>query len=56
MTDMLGRIDPKIQKFRQEMLKELNTSSVAERMKKGLKKAAKEGGNSLGEEGFDIIG
>ena len=54
MTDMLGRVEPSIQKFRQAMLSELNTSSVAEIMKKGLKTAATEGGNSI--KGFGILG
>lgn len=47
MTDMLGRVEPTIQKFRQDMLQELNTSSTAETFKNILNLAAKNGGNPL---------
>jgi hypothetical protein len=47
MTDMLGRVEPTVQKFRQQMLSELNTSMEAEKFKEILKLAAWDGGNPL---------
>jgi hypothetical protein len=47
MTDMLGRVEPTIQKFRQTMLQELNTSTEAEKFKQVLKLSAWDGGNPL---------
>lgn len=47
MTNMLGRIEPTIQKFRQDMLQELNTSLEAEKQKIIQKFGALEGGNPL---------
>jgi hypothetical protein len=47
MTDMLGRVEPMIQKFRQEMLQELNISLEAEKHKIVHKFGALEGGNPL---------
>lgn len=46
MSKMFTRIDPAIQKFRQEMLSELNTSGVAETKKSVLNAGAWQGGNS----------
>ena len=47
ISNMLGRIHPAVQKFRQEMLTYLNTSGDAEIKKQGLHLAAWEGGNPL---------
>lgn len=47
MADMLGRVAPDVQKFRKEMLEQLNTSADAEKMKEILNLAAWKGGNPL---------
>jgi len=47
MTDMLGRVEPSVQKFRQSMLQELNTSGVAKTFQQILEKGAWKGGDPL---------
>lgn len=47
MTDMLGRVEPSVQKFRQQMLEELNVSETAQKFKGVLELAAWKGGNPL---------
>ncbi len=47
MTDMLGRVEPSVQKFRQSMLQELSQSPAALVMNQVLDKGARQGGNPL---------